>query len=309
MSLVVKSLGATPSGDALQKLKGPPSNDIATEKLRLRKATREFESFFMYQMLKTMRQTIPENSLTKDAPLADGMGKEMFTDIFDLEIARKVTLGGHNSISELLYNSMEKLIDARFATGSTAEQPLKPLHPEPLAPIELKKTGLEELPDRSPQFRPVQARPTAMPISVAPRSVSEDPILSKYGRLINEAARETRLDAAVIASVIRAESGGDPKAVSRTGAKGLMQLTDRTADSLQVSDVFDPGENIMAGSRYLRKMLDRFGGLKLALAAYNAGPGNVSKYGGVPPFEETKAYLKRVTQFVSEATGGKLLVK
>ena len=128
-----------------------------------------------------------------------------------------------------------------------------------------------------------------------------DPILSRFGKIIDEAAGETRLDSALIASVIRAESAGDPKAVSKAGAKGLMPLIDTTAADLGVTDVYDPTENIRAGSRYLRRMLDRFGDLKLALAAYNAGPGNVDKYGGIPPFKETQAYVDRVMTHAQKA--------
>jgi soluble lytic murein transglycosylase-like protein len=305
MTLSVKPIPAKPGQDALEKLKGPSSKDIHAEKARLRKATREFESFFIYQMLKTMRQTVPESALTKDAPMADGMGKETFTDIFDMEIARKTTLGGHNSIGDLLYNSMEKLIDAQFAQDSP-RQTLKALQQPPRSPVKLNESGPIELPGRVQRFKPVRTQEMALPLQSSRRPVTEDPILIKYGRFIHDAARETKLDTAVIASVIRAESGGNPEAVSTVGAKGLMQLTDTTAQALQVENVFDPKENIKAGSRYLRQMLDRFGDLKLALAAYNAGPGNVVKYSGVPPFAETKDYLERVARFISEAAGGKL---
>ena len=80
-----------------------------------------------------------------------------------------------------------------------------------------------------------------------------------------------------------------------------MQLIDATAQELKVRDPFDPRENIRAGSRYLKQMIDRFGDLKQALAAYNAGPGNVEKHGGVPPFDETRAYIRRVTGYLNES--------
>lgn len=294
------------AGD-LERLARSQPGDAASEKERLHKATKEFEAFFVYYMLKTMRQTIPENSLTKDTPFAGGMGQDTFTDLFDMEIGKKAQFGGHNSISELLYNSMEKLIDARYNSEATKVD-IKPLEREKeAAPLELRRTDPLDLPGQDRAALPLnnEAR-EALPIQAVPRRITEsehhDPILAQYGRWIDEAAAETKIDSTVIASVIRAESGGDPKAVSGAGAKGLMQLIDTTAQDLSVSDVFDPQENIKAGSRYLRRMLDRYGDLDTALAAYNAGPGNVDRYGGVPPFAETKNYVQKVNRLVKEAT-------
>ena len=119
-------------------------------------------------------------------------------------------------------------------------------------------------------------------------------VMNLYGDHIRAAARETGLDPALIASVIKAESNGDPKAISTAGAKGLMQLVDSTAQDMGVKEVFDPWQNIRGGSRFLRKMVDRFEDTKLALAAYNAGPGKVERYGGIPPYSETEQYVDRV---------------
>jgi soluble lytic murein transglycosylase-like protein len=113
---------------------------------------------------------------------------------------------------------------------------------------------------------------------------------------ICRAAAKYHLPAELIRGVIQAESDFQVRAVSPAGAQGLMQLMPDTARELGVEDPFDIDQNIDGGSQYLRKMLDRFGGdLKLALAAYNAGPGTVAKYGGrVPPFAETRAYVQKV---------------
>lgn len=116
-----------------------------------------------------------------------------------------------------------------------------------------------------------------------------------YDDLIAAAAKRWDLDFALVKAVVHAESLFDKDAVSRAGARGLMQLMPATAGELQVTDIHDPRQNINAGARYLRMMLDRFrGDLRLALAAYNAGPANVQKHGGIPPFEETRNYVGKV---------------
>lgn len=111
---------------------------------------------------------------------------------------------------------------------------------------------------------------------------------------IQRAAERTGLPAALIDAVIRTESGYRPHAVSRAGARGLMQLMPATAREVGVHDAFDPAQNIMGGARYLRKLYDRFGSLRKAIAAYNAGPGAVARHGGVPPYRETRRYVKAV---------------
>jgi soluble lytic murein transglycosylase-like protein len=113
-------------------------------------------------------------------------------------------------------------------------------------------------------------------------------------KFMEEAGKETQLPVALIDAVVRTESGYRPHAVSKKGARGLMQLLPQTGQEVGVSNLFDPRENILAGSRYLKKMFERFGNIRLAIAAYNAGPQAVQKFGGVPPYPETRRYVDTV---------------
>ena len=124
---------------------------------------------------------------------------------------------------------------------------------------------------------------------VEKKPVDISPIIEKY-------AAQYRLDPWLVRGVIQVESNFQPGAVSPVGAGGLMQLMPGTASYLGCKDRFDPEQNIAAGSRYLRMMLDRFGDPNLMIAAYNAGPGNVERYGGIPPFAETQRYVVKVNR-------------
>jgi hypothetical protein len=120
-------------------------------------------------------------------------------------------------------------------------------------------------------------------------------VAAPFRELVEAAAARYSMDADLIASVIAVESNFDPKAISRKNARGLMQLLPETAARLGVKDIFDPQENIDAGTRYLRELLQRYkNDLVLALAAYNAGPERVGQYGRVPPYSETISYVRRV---------------
>jgi soluble lytic murein transglycosylase-like protein len=117
----------------------------------------------------------------------------------------------------------------------------------------------------------------------------------RYAKLIHAAAQKHGVDEKLIARVIAAESDFNPKAVSRKRALGLMQLLPETAARYSVANVFDPAQNIDGGTHYLKDLLERYrGNLALALAAYNAGPEMVDRYGGVPPFFETQNYVRQI---------------
>ncbi len=119
--------------------------------------------------------------------------------------------------------------------------------------------------------------------------------LHRYDSFIRAASQRYQLPESLLRAVVHTESNYHPQAVSRAGAVGLMQLMPKTAKALGVRDAYDPGQNLHGGARYLRLLANRYDGdMVLVLAAYNAGAGNVEKYGGVPPFAETRAYVRSV---------------
>jgi soluble lytic murein transglycosylase-like protein len=156
----------------------------------------------------------------------------------------------------------------------------------------------------APLSRPVVAILPAAKIVKPKVEVSSEftavPASEAYDDIIHEASQKYDLDADLIHAVMQAESAFHPYAVSRAGAEGLMQLMPELADEMGVSDAFDPRENIMGGVRYLKRLLSYHkGDLDLALASYNAGPGNVERYGGIPPFRETRNYIKTIKQVLA----------
>jgi soluble lytic murein transglycosylase-like protein len=137
----------------------------------------------------------------------------------------------------------------------------------------------------------VAIEPEEIFVAVPPQQLPQAP----FGELIQTAARKYGVDADLVFSVIVAESNFNPRAISRRGARGLMQLLPSTAARLGVRDVFDPAQNIDAGTRYLRDLLALYqGDLVLTLAAYNAGPGAVQRYGRMPPYNETISYVRAI---------------
>jgi soluble lytic murein transglycosylase-like protein len=179
--------------------------------------------------------------------------------------------------------------------------------------VEAPRTGLDirvvdvpTTPDYIRRVAPSYAAPAAVPgldgtgaLGGAPSALPGD---VPFRTLFEDAGRRHGVDPLLLSAVARQESGFDPRAVSHAGAQGLMQLMPGTAAGLGVTDSFDPGQAVDGAARLLRQLLDRFDGrLDLALAGYNAGPGAVDRYDGVPPYPETRNYVRSVMAMVQGA--------
>lgn len=197
-----------------------------------------------------------------------------------------------------------------FSDGQKSlSEPISGKNAEPAAPHALAYTS-DPLPEENllDQMDVYALSPHAASLAL-PRMVSREyaqlarrgavymPAPEEWQRIIRKASEQYGLDPRLVEAVIRVESNFDTAAESPKGAQGPMQLMPETQTYLGVVDPFDPEANVTAGSDYLRQQLDRFGSLELALAAYNAGPGNVIRYGGIPPFPETQAYVSKVLEF------------
>lgn len=218
-----------------------------------------------------------------------------------LNIAGEGITGGLPSVTEEAPQAIlsEEELKAQGLIG-TKQAPLKKAEEVELPPIYVNTTAVvyEKVPGddshrrRSLASRGAKAGSTGYKTVAVRKKVKLDisPIICKYARMY-------KLDPWFVRAIIEVESNFNPNAASWAGAGGLMQLMPATAAGLGCKDRFDPESNIAAGAKYLRQMLNMFGGdYTLAIAAYNAGPGNVRKYRGIPPFTETRNYVKKVTR-------------
>lgn len=257
---------------------------------KLEKAARGFESIFLNMIFKESKKSADVFGEKEDSDFAFGF--DILEDYSYMSLADALSRNGEGfGIAKLIYETIsgQKLPERRDVLKTV---PAKKTKTAEGAIRELKALARSKIGSSLPRKASTSAR--AAGGRFIDRVLSR---LSKYEDAIEEAAEKYEVPKELIKAVATAESAGLPNARSKAGAKGLMQLMDSTAKALGVLNPYDPRENILGGAKYLRNMLDKFGDLKLALAAYNAGPGAVSKYGGVPPYRETRAYVKKVADY------------
>jgi Rod binding domain-containing protein len=251
------------------------SNMTPEKKEKLAKASKDFEGIMTSMMLKSMTKTT--SGLFGDE---EGYGNDILSGMFETELSSFISKGKGLGIADMIYGKL---------TGEEIKDALDKAVKE-----KSKTEG-----NKSSSESPINVKTDKSVQAVSPSAQSLDR-LGKYESYIDEASKSNGVSKNVIKSVILAESAAKEKAVSCTNAKGLMQLMDSTAQSMGVKNSWDPKQNIQGGTKYLSQMLKQYNGdLKLALAAYNAGPGNVAKYNGVPPFKETKNYISRVMGYLN----------
>jgi soluble lytic murein transglycosylase-like protein len=143
----------------------------------------------------------------------------------------------------------------------------------------------------------------SVPTATGSTSSTSTPVTGNFSSLINQAAQKYGVNPGLVQAVIKAESNFNPNAVSSAGAQGLMQLMPATAKWLGVNNSLDPAQNIEGGVKFLSQLLKHYNGnTRLAVAAYNAGPGAVDKYGGIPPYKETQTYVTRVLGYFNSTS-------
>lgn len=256
------------------------NNFTVKDKAKLEKAAKEFESLFTQMMLKSMTKT------TDGLFGEESLGGDYYQSIFETEMARHISNGKGIGIADFLYRKL-------------SGENIKP-DPEKTNNITEERSSGNIKINEEKNIPKIDLRNKEEDFFSIPPAKSSLKRLDRYENIIKEASEKFGVDKNLVKSVILAESAANEKAVSSAKAKGLMQLMDATAKELGVRNVWNPKENIFGGTKYLSQMLRLYNGdISLALASYNAGPGNVEKFNGIPPFEETKNYITRVKGYLN----------
>jgi len=254
------------------------------QKARLASASKGFESILTQMMLKSMTKTT-EGGLFGGS---DSLGGDIYDSLFETEMSKQMSEKKGLGIADIIFKKVtgENMSDFEKLYASIQYD----------KEAKLKKTGKTETGSDSTETIKIDTE--SLNNKTITPSTDSLKRLEKYDDYIESASQKYGVDKNIIKSVILTESAANSKAVSKANAKGLMQLIDSTAEDMGVRNSFDPEQNIEGGTKYLAQMLRQYNGdLKLSLAAYNAGPQNVEKHNGVPPFDETKNYIARVTGY------------
>ncbi len=264
-----------------------------TEKRKIADTAKQFESLLTSMMLKSMSKT------TQGMFGDKSLGGDIYDSIFQMELASDFSKSKSFGVAEMVYKKVtgeDMTNDLKLPLNESLPLDTKSFKDEIKKAIKIDNSNSS---DSNSLIK--NSNNSTAPIKPGSKSLER---LNKYDSIIEKAAKKYGVDKNLIKSVILTESAGKEDAVSSAKAKGLMQLMDQTAKDLGVENVWDPGENIMGGTKYLAEMLRQYNGdINLALAGYNAGPGNVDKFNGVPPFEETKNYITRVTGYLNHLNG------
>jgi len=296
---------------------------------KLKKALSGFESMFVQQLLKSMRSAY----LSEDSK--SGLGMDTMMSISDQALADHIGENDGLGIAKLMYQYFQKQYNSENMQNSlNAEtKPLEIDNSNSAIDISIKENTHKLLNDLNESGNYQIKESNKIKFMTNPQmpnksyedikfdnssQIKTSPTQSlklndKIDQAVADSTARYSLPRDLIKAVMQAESGGNHLAISSKGAKGLMQLIDSTATDMGVKNTFDPAQNIEGGAKYLRLLLDRFDGdLRLALAGYNAGPGNVEKYGGIPPFSETITYVDKVINIMNsnnESKDSKLSVE
>lgn len=248
-----------------------PANIDVQKVARAKEAAKQFEAFFVSRMLEVMTKNINTSGLVED-----NSAIKAFNSMYMDELAKNIAGSGSFGIKNaVFYDLMRRQPGMENVTKSKI--------------MDLKSSSI--LINKDVSFSPFSVQ------SERNRNADNRKILPHIEQIVEKASQKYGVRESLIMAVIKAESGFDPYAVSPKGAKGLMQIMDATAKDLGVKNVWSIYDNIMGGTRYLSQLIRRFSDETLGLAAYNAGQGNVVRHNGVPPFNETVNYIRRVREY------------
>lgn len=266
-----------------------------TQRADFAKVARGFESMFINMIFKGLKSAMLEEKK------GDSFGADTLEGYTDMAFSDQLAKEGNGlGIADMIYQNFtgEKLGGIKQLTPEQYNRFIQNLKPN-IKPIN-KVEGAESQETTKINENKNINQSNELNVNSTKSTKLEDR-LENYSDFIRQASFRYGVDEKLIKSVISAESYGKADAVSPVGAKGLMQLMDGTAKDLGVKNSFNPFENILGGTKYLKQMIDKYDGdLDLVLSAYNAGPGNVEKYNGVPPFKETQNYINKVKHYMNQ---------